>query len=133
MKVQVQWHNEEHNLLYYQFEKDWDWEDMHKAFTEARSLMASVPHRVDIIMDLGVAGLVPKGALAKIRWAFDVPKAENIGVTIIVTPNAFVKYMTDMASKMWGSVIKNWPVIFVTKMDDAMKQLAEYREAHNGS
>lgn len=132
MKIQVNWHNEQQTVLYYAFEVGWDWKDMYDAFADARSMMEMVDHHVNIIMDLSHVNLIPKGALAKIRWAFESPKQSNIGLTVVVTPSSFIKSMIDLGTKLWGKATKQWSVVFVTTLDEAYMLIEEYDGAING-
>ena len=132
MKIQVNWHNEQQTVLYYSFEVGWDWKDMYDAFAQARDMMESVDHHVNIIMDLSHVSLIPKGALAKIRWAFESPKQKNIGLTVVVTPSSFIKSMIDLGTKLWGRAVKQWSVVFVTTLEEAYMLIEEYDGAING-
>lgn len=118
MKVQVQWDNEEHKIVRYTFQRGWSWPDLHHALDEAGKLINTVSHRVDVIMDISSANLVPQGALSQINRAYNNPKPPNIGVTVIVAPNSFMSAMVSMAKKIWGNKT-NWQLEFVQTIGEA--------------
>lgn len=132
MKIKIHWGNDQQSLLYYTFEVGWDWKDMYDAFAQARELMETVDHPVNIIMDLSHVSLIPKGALAKIRWAFESPKQKNVGLTVVVTPSSFIKSMIDLGTKIWGKTAKQWSVAFVTTLEEAHILIEEYNGALHG-
>ena len=118
MKVQVQWDNEEQKIVRYKFEQGWAWPDLHHALDEAGKLINTVSHRVDVIMDISNANLVPQGALSQINRAYNNPKPPNIGITIIVAPNSFMSAMVNMAKKIWGNKTE-WQLEFVNTIGEA--------------
>ena len=127
MKVQVDWDNEEQKIVRYTFEQGWSWPDLHQALDDAGKLINTVSHRVDVIMDISSANLVPKGALSQINRAYNNPKPPNIGITIIVAPNSFMSAMVNMAKKIWGGK-SDWQLEFVNTIGEAYQIIKESSE-----
>lgn len=118
MKVQIQWENDDKKIVRYIFEQGWSWPDLNAALDEAGELIGTVSHRVDVIMDISSANLIPKGALSQINRAYSNPKPPNIGLTVIVTPNSFMSAMVSMAKKIWGEKT-DWQLEFVQTIGEA--------------
>ena len=52
MATHVMWGNPDKTLIYVILEGRWDWRDFYRAAGEVTNLMVTVPHRVNIILDL---------------------------------------------------------------------------------
>jgi hypothetical protein len=128
MKVEITWDNEDHTIINYAFQSGWTWEDLHAALQQAGEMVKQSPNQVSIIMDFTAASMIPKGALSQIRWAFNNPKPENIGLTVVVAPNAFFQAMVGLAQKMWGGAANKWMMSFVTSRAESYQIIHEWVE-----
>jgi hypothetical protein len=126
MKVQVAWDNDEQTIIRYTFEANWDWKDLYTAMDEASHIIQGVSHRVDVLMDLSQANLIPKNAISQIKRGYDNPKSPNIGLTVIVTPNSFMNAMVSMAKKIWGGGKDEWELEFVKTNEEAYTTIAAH-------
>lgn len=123
MKVDVKWHDpEDKTLIYYVFHRGWGWEDVYQALNTAGELIGTVPHVVDVIMDFQEASMLPKDALSKIHWAFKNEKKPNIGITVVIAPNTFLKSLVSMAKRIWGENTE-WQLEFVKTPDEAFEMV----------
>lgn len=118
MKVNVDWDNDEQSIVRYTFDSDWNWQDLYTAMDNAGKMIETVSHRVDVLMDLSNANIIPKNAISQIKRGYDNPKSPNIGVTVVVTPNSFMNAIVLMAKKVWGDK-GEWELEFVKTLDDA--------------
>ena len=128
MKVDIKWDNDEKTIIYYDFQMGWDWQDLHAALKGAGEMVQEAPNQVSVIMDFSNASLIPKGALSQIRWAFNNPKPDNIGLTVVIAPNTFFQAMVSLAKKMWGAAANKWMMSFVTTQADAYQIIQEWVE-----
>ncbi len=84
MPITVNWFNEEKTILRYYFEGDWTWADMDAAIARANALLASVDHRVDVLIDIRASQWMPSdGALSYLRRA-TLNAADNWGMGVFV-------------------------------------------------
>lgn len=118
MKVNVDWDNDEQSIVRYTFDSDWNWQDLYAAMDNAGKMIETVSHRVDVLMDLSNANIIPKNAISQIKRGYDNPKSPNIGVTVVVTPNSFMNAIVLMAKKVWGDK-GEWELEFVKTLDEA--------------
>lgn len=119
MKVNVAWQNDDKKaIVYYTFQQGWGWQDVYEALDQAGDMIRTVSHRVDVIMDFREANVLPQSALSQIKRAYNNPKPENIGLTVLVTPNSFLNMLVSMAKKIWGENTR-WELEFVKTLDDA--------------
>lgn len=120
MKIQVQWDNPEQTVIRYIFEQGWGWNDLHSAMTTASEYVTAQTNMVNVIMDITRASIVPKGALSQINRAYSNEKPQNMGITVIVAPNAFLSAMVSMSKKIWGDKAE-WQLEFVHTIEDAYR------------
>lgn len=60
MAVAVRWSNSEKTIVIYDIEGRWTWEEFYPAYHEAIAMELSVTHRVDVIMNMHNANLLPR-------------------------------------------------------------------------
>ena len=97
MTIEVNWDNEKHTIVRYIFQKGWSWDEVDPAFKIADSLMSSVDHKVDVIMDFSPSSLlVPKGAFTHAQRALSNERHTNLATTVIVG-SRFVQAIADLA------------------------------------
>jgi hypothetical protein len=63
MAIQVTWHDEQHSLLLWHYEADWNWDDFHAAFEQSVEMGKTYHHRIDVINDLSGTTRMPPEAL----------------------------------------------------------------------
>jgi hypothetical protein len=130
VKVDVRWQNEEQTIIYYRFKPGWSWEDIHEAFEVFYEMVTPVTHQVNVVMDFTGASMIPQGALSRIRWAFNNPKPDHIGLTVVVAPSSFFQALMGLAQKMWGSTANKWMMTFVTSEAESYRIIEEWKATH---
>src|SRR5215216_144560 len=95
--VTVSWDNEAKNIIRYDFQGRWTWEDFYAASAQAFAMTRSVIHRVDAISHFHHGAVLPPNALYHFRHAMiNAPK--NRGVNVIVGATSFVKTLIKIFS-----------------------------------
>lgn len=123
MNIDVIWDNPEQTILRYVFKPRWNWNDLHTAMKEATLLMDEIDHRVDIIMDVSSASLIPSGAIAQAQKAFATPKHANAGITVVVSTSSFAQALVAVGRKLSGRAAQNWEMDFVTTLEQAREHI----------
>lgn len=62
MPFEMQWENEDKTILICKASGPWKWEEYHLALEAIAALIASVPHRVDLITIRSAGIVMPKGS-----------------------------------------------------------------------
>jgi hypothetical protein len=95
MTINVQWDNEEHTLLRWDFMESWGWDDFLAAQKASNDLITSVPQTVHIIGDVSRTHASPAGAIARFRtYRRDDPP--NAGKVVLVGASAYIRTMVDI-------------------------------------
>jgi hypothetical protein len=126
-RVQVKWGDEAKSILYYSFDRIWEWGDIVTALKEGGELATSVSHRVDVIMDMSNANIVPSGAITQLRQSYSNKKAPNLETTIIVGANVFWEKLIDVTNRFAGSLAKTWKLEFAQTPAQAYKIIESLR------
>jgi len=103
MSVAVRWDSPEKTIVIYDIEGRWTWEEFYPAYNEAIAMELSVTHRVDVIVDLHNAHLLPDNVLTHIKSISD-KQPPNIGITVIVTKNRFIHTMYQIGIKFYSKI-----------------------------
>ncbi|MGJ3237406.1 MAG: hypothetical protein ACFE0Q_01745 [Anaerolineae bacterium] len=117
MPVTVHWLDEtKKDILQYDFEGNWTWDDFYPVYEEALRMEKAQPHRVDVIMDFRRNLSIPPNALTHIKGITD-RQPDNIGLSIFVTTNRFISVMFNAAVKFYPKTKRYFVV--VPTMEDA--------------
>jgi hypothetical protein len=126
-RIQVKWADEKQSIIYYSFDRVWEWGDIVTALKEGSALAASVTHRVDVIMDMSSANIVPSGAITQLRQSYSNKKASNLEVTVIVGANTFWEKLIDVTNRFAGAVSKTWKLEFAQTPAQAFSLIESLR------
>lgn len=103
MPIRVYWEDADKTIVRYDFQGVWTWDDLYAVYYEAIAMENSVPHRVDIILDMRASQRIPGNALLHIKNISE-KQPPNVGLSIFVTSNAFITSMYNMAIKVYGKI-----------------------------
>jgi hypothetical protein len=125
MGINAIWDNTEKTIIRYDYEGTWTWDDLHKALEESHTMMRTVSHPVDVIIDVSSSRLIPSGALGRSKNITD-NKPDNHGKTMVVGANSFIQGLSDLFRKIYR---KELTVTYVATLEEARRQLATQRES----
>jgi len=89
MGVSICWDDEEQTIVRYDFEGRWTWEEFYPAYEQAIAMEKSVPHRIDVILDMLNSYNIPLNAITHVR-SISKKQPENLGLSVFVTTSAVV-------------------------------------------
>jgi hypothetical protein len=84
MGIYTFWDNDEKTIIRTVYEQMWTWEEYRTVSLQAGMMLASVPHRVDAILDRRHSTYVPPGYMEQIRATVQVPPIPNLGIVILL-------------------------------------------------
>lgn len=126
MGITIVWDNNEHSVMRINFAKAWSWSELDTTIAEAHSLMDSVHHQVDMIMDMKDGGTIPEAAF----WRFHKlaqAKHRNRGRVIVVGGNAFIRTMTDTVRRLANDFFDTETFTLVSSLEEARVTLFKRR------
>jgi hypothetical protein len=126
--VTIDWLDSQKRIILITYHRDgWSWDDFYRVLKQQYDMIESVPHSVDVIVDVRESHWMPRGGslLSGIR------KAENPhprqGRTVIVGATGMVAAIAQTAMKLVSSKRKFY---FALTMDEA-KTIVEPNSAPN--
>jgi hypothetical protein len=124
MRIIVQWDNEEHTLVRWDFIGIWDWNDFLAAQKASNALISSVPHTVHIIGDVSRSHHLPTGAIARFR-TFKRADPENAGRVVLVGASVYIKTIVEIFRGMFPNTGGNFT--FANSLEEARSALTAER------
>ncbi len=124
MPIEVSWGNPQKTIIHSAFNQTWTLEDGHNMIDEMYKLTSSVNHRVHVIIDFSNSQSSP----AKLLTAgnhIEKRSSPNMGISVIVKANGFLRAMSQLIMKMF---VKNQKLYFVDTLDEARKIIAQYEQ-----
>jgi hypothetical protein len=123
MKIQSVWDNDGKTIIRHIFQKGWGWDDFHQALDQAATMMGTVEHRVDVLLDFRDASMIPSGAITQVKKAYTNPKHANMGTTVVIGANAFMQAIVSVGTRLSPNALQNWDVQFANSLDEAYENL----------
>jgi hypothetical protein len=128
MSVSANWFDNQHEIVLYIFDGLWSWDEMYKTYHAAIAMETSVPHRVDVILDMRKSKAIPANALLHVKNISD-KQPDNLGLTVVVTPNGFVRALYNAGVRFYKGIAHYFRV--VPTVEDALQMIAEDRRLHD--
>lgn len=127
MKIQPTWDNDEKTIIRHIFERGWGWTDFHQALEQASTMMGTVNHRVDVLLDFRAASMIPNGAITQVKTAYTNPKPPNVGATVVVGANSFMQALVSVGTRLAPGTLQDWDVRFANSLDEAYQTLKKQK------
>lgn len=127
MAVSADWLDEKHDIVLYNFEGAWTWDELYRVYTKAIEMEKSVSYRVDVILDMRRSKSIPANALLHVKNISD-KQPDNIGLTVVVTPNGFVRALYNAGVAFYKGIAHYFRV--TPTMEEAARVIAADRAAH---
>ncbi len=128
MPVTSGWHTPSKDIVMYVFEGRWTWDELYSAYNQAIEMEKSVPQRVDVVLDMLKSKAVPPNALLHVKNISN-KQPDNIGLTIVVTPNGFVRALYNAGVQFYKGIAHYFRV--VPTVESAMDMIVADRKARN--
>jgi hypothetical protein len=124
MPVRVEWYDEAKTTVLYTIEGKWTWDELYPEYEKAIAMEKAQSHRVDVLIDMRECRYFPMNLLTHVQHISD-KQPDNIGLSIIVSPNRFLNTLYDAGSRFHPN-IKRYFVITST-MEQALSLLQQER------
>lgn len=127
MAIHTMWDNREQTVIRIEFETEWTVADLEAAVLAVDTLMTSVTHQVDVLIDIEGAQL-PKDFLniAKTLLANPEPRA-NEGNRVVVGASALVRQGYALVKKTFARQLEGREVLFIDDLAAARATLKGMR------
>lgn len=103
MSVEVNWYDEEEDILHYRFSDLWLWDEYESAVQSGRTMMRGKPHYVGILNDMRAVRQPPAMLIAKAKYYIDSRPA-NTGMAIFVTSSLSMRSLYDILTDVYPHI-----------------------------
>lgn len=127
MAIQVMWDTADKQAIRLEFETQWTFAELEDAITETDRFIGSVPHQVDVIIDVEGSNM-PRDFMnmAKSLLANPEPRA-NEGARVIVGASKVVRTGYAAIKKAFGDRLEGRDIMFADTLGDARVMLRGQR------
>ena len=124
MPVHIEWDNDDHTAIRYDYEGKWTWEELYEVTRIATEMFKSVSHRVNVIHNLANNTGLPGGALSHAQ-RFSSQNPENWGISVVVGTSAFISSLIQVFRKVYRQFGERYYT--APSLEKARELLAEQR------
>ena len=127
MAIETLWDDSAKTRIRIEFETSWTWRDLENAIAKTDEFIASVAHRVDIIIDLEGSSL-PKDFMnaAKNLLQNPVPR-DNEGYRVVVGVNNMMQKAYQAIQSAFGEKLAGREILFAQDLSQARSMLYSMR------
>ncbi len=119
MAIVTRWDNKKKTIVLLEFETEWSWAELETAVQTADSLIGSVEHVVDLIIDLEGTS-IPKDILTAAKTLLDTGEARpNEGARVVVGANGAIKTIYQAFHKTFNNAVEGREILFAPSLSDA--------------
>ncbi|QPC84777.1 hypothetical protein G4Y79_10500 [Phototrophicus methaneseepsis] len=129
MAILTQWDNRNKTAILLEFESQWSWSDLEDALQAADELIISVPHQVDIIIDMEGSS-IPKdfiNAVKKLIAENGNDARNNEGHRIVVGANKAMRTVYNTVQSTFKNQLDGRKLLFASDLTDARAILRSLR------
>lgn len=127
MRIRVTWNEQVNNVIHYDFDVAWNWNDFELAFEEELRLGESLAgERYDVIADVRKSQRVPVGGgIVNVYNSFK-RSPPNSGIAVILTHSAFVRTLFSVMIRAYPDTRNNF--FLAESLDEACEIIERQRE-----
>lgn len=119
MAIVTRWDNKKKSIVLLEFESEWSWNELEEAVQKADSLIGSVEHFVDLIIDLEGTS-IPKDIVNAAKTLLASGSARpNEGARVVVGANGAMRTIYQTLQKSFGTTAEGREVLFAPSINDA--------------
>jgi hypothetical protein len=118
MSVFVAWGNPHKTSLILTFAMPWRWDDYEQLSAHIEAAFASVPHPVDLVIDVRAAGTIPAEALHELGKAY-ADATPNLGEYVFVGASAHFRGLFAAAHRYYTALGGQLNYRFVDALETA--------------
>ncbi len=119
MAIVTRWDNKKKTIVLLEFESEWSWEELEEAVQRADTLIGSVDHYVDLIIDLEGAA-IPKDVFSAAKTLLASGEARpNEGARVVVGANGAIKTIYQTIQKTFNNAVEGREILFAPNLSDA--------------
>ena len=129
MAITIGWENEQQRIIRADVNARWSFDEMHDALRQTIGMMDGVSHKVDFIIDVSRASLIPGGATQAAQSVATPETHPNEGIKIVVGANALVRFAYEAYRRINRSLGKDQEFLFARSREEALAMITRVRSS----
>jgi hypothetical protein len=127
MGVSADWHNEDQAIICYRFDGRWEWDDFYSCREWVRQAMASVDHKVALIIDMSATRHIPPNSMVHLRAVVLRTNPNYAGVTVLVGTGSVGPSVSAILYKFNPALRDKFEVLFAQTLEEAERLLDDWQ------
>ena len=127
MAIQLAWDDDDHRIIQIQVEGRWTWDELENALRRTITMMDSVAHKVDFIIDVSRSHMLPGGATQAAQNVASPQTHRNEGIKVIVGANTLIRLAYEAYRRINRSLGKEQVFLFAKSQEDARATIEKER------
>jgi hypothetical protein len=129
MAIQLDWDDSSQQIIRVQVEGRWAWDELEAALRRTITMMDSVLHKVDFIIDVSKSHMLPGGATQAAQNVATPQTHRNEGIKVIVGANTLIRLAYEAYRRINRSLGKNQEFLFARSQEEARATIAAERQS----
>ena len=130
MSIAIHWHDAGQTIINLTIKHGWTWAQLQSAIEQADSMIASVSHRVHLIIDIRQSGRLPRDFMSVANQLLATGEARaNEGLRVVVGASALMRAAYRSLLTVYGAQLQHRPFLFAADLDEAHR-LATMHPTH---
>jgi len=127
MNVKIDWDNDQKDVLRWDLEGRWHWDDIHNAVERSVALRKEVKHERDVSVIINVQHFTPlsTSALKETRKAMLI-RPENRELVVVVGRSAYTRTIVDIFRRRYVDMADQF--VGVESLSAARKRIRDWRK-----
>ncbi len=125
MPIEVNWDDEAHTRLRYDFVGEWSWTEFRSAIQQAYDLIGTVSHPVDTIANFKNSNNLPGGAMSQVKRGL-TEGPPNVADLYVANGSAFINTMANVLARVYSDLASR---VFITKTLEDARAMSEEKRA----
>ena len=122
MGVSVSWDNPDQTIIRFEFDGEWNWDELYAASDQATEMLDNSEHTVDFIMDIRRAKKIPNDLMSHAERLAS-GKHPRRGLMVVVGANKLLRTLSGGIRKLFPEATQN--VILAADMEEAYMKIYE--------
>ena len=123
MPISTRWYDDEHRVIYQQFEGNWTWDELGHEQIQIATFAKSVPYNLVLFTDMRETNIMPKGNVLAQGKTSVARVPENVSHIVIVIQSRLIEVFAGLVFDMmpaWRNRVR-----FVKTLEEGQQIVAE--------
>ncbi|MFQ3659313.1 MAG: hypothetical protein SNJ54_10225 [Anaerolineae bacterium] len=125
MPYEVFWFDDSYTLLYQRYQPGFDLTDLYEVAETSATMLATVGHPVDIIVELAPKGMPNLNGVLRAAQYVDSIVSPNQRLVVVVRASSFMRSVVELSCKIAPKATEK--LYFVDTLEEALALIQSYR------